>query len=514
MPRTERLIPVAGAAVLAAAAATLAGWLVAENPALLHVTPSLRNLSALCAALAGASLLIVRPRTGIVVLVALVYLNLSELLVRFHGFPSIMQAIGVPLVIGAWVGQGTRSVSRTIAPTPLTVALLAFVFVLFVSSSFAHDAALADERIEEHAKAMLVYFLVIALVWSPSLARRATWTLLFAGALIGGIGLIQVLTGEFDSTVGGLGRVKFAQIYGNVFRPRIAGPVGDPNFYAQILIPVAAIGLVLAGHVSDWRRRTTALVCAGLATGGIVLSYSRGALLAVGLVAFLAALANRIPMRRLVPAALLGALLLFALQPAGLTRRMATIREFLPGQEEAIDPDSSFGERKLLMTVAWIMFADRPIIGVGAGNYTTHFDAYADETGSAFRQWEGVGARRYPHNLYLEIAAETGVIGLLLFGAGIVACFALLRRARLAHTERGDRFLVGVARGIEVALVGHLVTSLFLHGAYPRHLWLLFGLAAAVARVAQPSSDPLHREVEHHDDGATRMSHVLAPGRA
>jgi O-antigen ligase len=497
----------AGAAVLAAAVSVVAAWFVVHNPELLHVTLSPRNVIALCAALLGASLLIARPGTGIVVLVTLVYLNLSELLVRFHGFPSLLQATGVPLIVGAWVGQGTRRAVRSMAPTPLTLALLGFVLVLIASSSFARDVSLADERIEEHVKALAVYVLVIALAWSPSLVRRATWALLACGAVIGGIGLIQVLTGNFDSTFGGLGRVKYAQIYGNVFHPRIAGPMGDPNFYAQILIPVAAIGFVLAAHVRGWRLRLASLGCAGLATCGILLSYSRGALLALGVVGLVAALGLRLPLRRLVPAALLAAGLLLALGPAGLTRRFATIREFLPGQEEAIDPDSSFGERKLLMTVAWFIFADHPMVGVGAGNYTTHFDDNVDRTGSAFRQYEGVGSRRYPHNLYLEFAAENGMAGLIPFAAALTACFLALARVRATQSRGGDRFLAGLALGIGVALAGHLTTSLFLHNAFPRHLWLLFGLAAALARV----SETAHQAEETGDASPSRAGPVALP---
>jgi hypothetical protein len=44
---------------------------------------------------------------------------------------------------------------------------------------------------------------------------------------------------------------------------------------------------------------------------------------------------------------------------------------------------------------------------------------------------------------------------------------------------------VAIARGLQVALAGYLVTALFLHGQFPRHLWLLLGLALAVERCSR-----------------------------
>ena len=470
-----------GALVVAVAAA----YGLVSNPELLHVEFSPRSVAALVLALAGAALLIRYPGAAVVVLVGLVYLNVSELLVRFHGLPSVIQAVALPLVAAAWIGQGTDRARQAFAPTPLVLALVAYLLALMVSTTWARTPDLADERLVEHAKALIVFFLIVLLVWSPAQARRATWTVMAAGALLGAIVLFQSATGSYESTFGGLGRVKYAQIYGDVFRPRVAGPLGDPNFFAQIMVPVVAIALVVAGRATVLRQRVMGLACAALATAGILLSYSRGALLALFVVFLLAAVALRISLRRVALAAVLLLALLSAFNPAGAVRRLATIRELLPGGSEVLDRDSSFAERSLLMRTAWLMFLDRPLLGVGAGNYTAYFDDYADRAGSAFRQYEGIGDRRYPHNLYLEVASETGLVGLALFAAALAACYAALHRAGQRYERAGDASLVAITRGLQVALAGYLVTALFLHGQFPRHLWLLLGLALAVERCSR-----------------------------
>jgi O-antigen ligase len=150
-----------------------------------------------------------------------------------------------------------------------------------------------------------------------------------------------------------------------------------------------------------------------------------------------------------------------------------------------IDPDSSFAERKLYALTAWAMFLDHPVLGVGAGNYTVHFDRYADKVGFSARDYEQPGEVHYPHNLYLEIAAETGFVGLAVFAGVVAAAFLGLRRARAVLLARGDRVSADFARAFEIALVGYLVSSVFLHGHFQRYLWLLFGFAAALRLMAK-----------------------------
>jgi hypothetical protein len=59
----------------------------------------------------------------------------------------------------------------------------------------------------------------------------------------------------------------------------------------------------------------------------------------------------------------------------------------------------------------------------------------------------------------------------------------------------GDARSVALARGFEIAVVGFLLSSLFLHGHYSRYLWMLFGFAAALehacARAVQTAKSPL-----------------------
>jgi putative inorganic carbon (HCO3(-)) transporter len=471
-------------ALAAAVAAAALGWVVAENPGLAHLENpfTFANAGALALALGLCAALLARPGLGLGLLAAFVYLNLSQILVREHGLPSLLQLLAIPIALAAARGEGAGRF-RKLPRVALAGLLAAYCGVLLLSTLAAWDRGLADERLFESVKSWAIFALVAVLAATPRRLFQGAWTIVLAGAALGGLGIFQVLTGDFGRQFWGFARVKDAHIWGDVFEKRIAGPLGDPNFFAQILVILVPVGLTLAAESRDLRARGLALGATGLILGGAVLTYSRGGALALGCVLLLTLVSRRIRPRR-VGLGLLAMVLVLLLTPPEFLQRLETIGEVLPGGEEVLEPDSSFQERKLYALTAWAMFLDYPLLGVGAGNYTVHFDRYADQVGFSARDYEQPGEVHYPHNLYLEIAAETGLVGLAVFAAAVIAAFLSLRRARSVLRDRGDAAPAGLARAFEIALAGYLVSSVFLHGHFQRYLWLLFGFAAALRLMA------------------------------
>jgi colanic acid/amylovoran biosynthesis glycosyltransferase len=490
-----------GAAPLAAALAVLplaaaAGWLAVARPALFEIdlpsSPLALALAALALLAAPAVFLALlrRPALALGLLVVVVYLNLSQVLVRFHGLPSLLQLLALPIAAAGLRLRG-RDGTAAVATGDLTLAVLGYLAVLVASTTWAAETASADERVAGMVKATVVYLLVALLAATPRLLRVACRAAVGAGALLAALGVWQALTESFGRDFGGLARIKQAQIYDDVFEPRIAGPLGDPNYFAQILLILVPIALALAWGEGTWagergRRRVLAVAAAGLLVAGTVLTYSRGAALALVLVLGLAVLVRGVRPRH-VAAGLAVVVILWLFTPAGFARRLTTLREMLPGAEEVLRPDSSFAKRRLVTGAAWRMFLDRPVFGVGAGNYSDEFFRYARRVGSDARLYEEPGEVNYPHNLYLEVAAESGAVGLAAFGALLVAAFASLFTARRRLLAAGDPRTAALAEGVGLALVGLLVTGLFLHGEFPRYLYLLLGLAGGLSLVSRPA---------------------------
>lgn len=428
---------------------------------------------------------------GLPLLVAFVFLNLSEALVRYHEFPSLLQLLVVGLAFAAWLHRDTERF-RDIASHPVTIATAVYLLIVVVSTLFAADPARADARVVELLKTSILYGLGTALMRSRERARLGIYALLASATFVSALVTLQSLTGAYDNEFGGLARIKQAQIYADVFQPRIAGPLGDPNFFAQALLiplPVAAVFAWMPGSI---RRRVLFASCTGLIGTALLLSYSRGAMLAAAVMGLALLGVLHISWKRTAVAVAIGAVAFLAL-PDSVTQRIVTIEELLPAADAPIDPDSSFRERRLFMQTAWVMFADNPVTGVGAANYTTRYEQYAAIAGSAARQYEDPSALHFPHNLVLEVAAETGVVGLIAFAA--LAGFVLrsLVRAWRGFQLTGDREMELISVAFIIAFVGYLISSLFLHLAFPRYLWLLFAFAAALERLSL-NADSTERE--------------------
>lgn len=474
---------VVAAAVLAAAAAGVSAALFPELFEL-EVDLSPTGLAAVSLVLVLTVAVLRRPGFGLVLVLVLLHLNLSEVLVRRHELPSLLQMLTLPLLATGLFERGRRELG-VLAGQALTWLLAGWVLVQLFSTTLARDPGLADIRVGEAAKAFGLYLLVLLLARSPRRLLTGAWTLLATGSFLATLGLIQVASSNFRQEYGGLARIKNAQIYADVFEPRIAGPLGDPNYFAQILLMLVPLALFLTWGAGSWDRKENRLPkllaygAAGLMTAATVLTYSRGAALALAVVLGLALLLRGVKPGEVLTGLALAGLLVVAL-PADFTERLTTLEQVLPGGEQTLHPDSSFEKRRLVTRAAWEMFLDHPVLGVGAGNYTVHYDRYADRVGSAAREYDDPSEAHYPHNLYLEIGAETGLPGLLVFGAAICVAFVYLHRARRWALERDDSSTAVLAHGVALGLVGYLISSLFLHGQFQRYLWLLLALAAAL----------------------------------
>ena len=236
----------------------LARWVVLA-PGLLSLEFHVSVLSVVASLTIVALVVItlISPDTATAILVILVFLNLSDVLIRAFGLPSLLQLLGIPILISAWAHH-VRGLDRRILGEPLTWALTAYVLFTLASSTWANQPALADSRSQEFIKALLLYGLLVLLVTTPRRARIAVWAMVGSGALLGILGLAQIGIGA-EEAFAGLARARYGQIYGDVFGLRLAGPLGDPNFFAQILLVLVPIALVLYWEEPTWRRRGLAL---------------------------------------------------------------------------------------------------------------------------------------------------------------------------------------------------------------------------------------------------------------
>ena len=419
---------------------------------------------------------------GLPLIAAILYLNLSDIVARLTPIPSLLQPL-ILVLAAAVVAYRDQLQPRAVAATPVVLLTIVYCVVLFASSISPVDAAAANARLLEAVRGVVILLIVGSLAASWEALRRTARVIVLCAALLAALSLFQTVTGRFDIDFGGLARSARGHIYAQVADVRAAGPVGDPNFYGQILLMAFPLAALLGWKATARRERILFLGTAILIAAGIALTYSRGALLSFAVV-----LALTVMFLKVRPIAVVAVLLLAVIfAPPNLTRRLLSLGGG-EGAVKGVERDSSVDRRKLDAAVAIRMFDDHPFLGVGPGAFSFHYRRYANEVGSSAPQYDLAGAQQVPHSLYLELAAETGTAGLASFGAIVFAAFVMLRNARRKLLARGLVNEAVIAAAFSIALTGYLLTSVFLHGAFQRYLWLLLGLSAAVTRLASRES--------------------------
>jgi len=275
---------------------------------------------------------------------------------------------------------------------------------------------------------------------------------------------------------------------------RVFGPFATPNLYAGFLatlLPLALLGLAMVPNGIEGAaalperfrltsgRRAASLVWYGLLAFGtavgltaLFMTASKGAVLALA-VAFALVLAAGFWRRTGYGLSLLVVFAVCALVFGGGT---LLGRVGAAGAGEA----HSAQFRVLTWKASADMALDNPVLGTGIGTF-----------GSSFNRYAIAGWTEAAHNAYLQTAAETGFVGLLLFLAALGSAAVWLFRAM--RSEDRTVALLGAAglAALLAAAAHNLVDYGWTLWAPSAALWMLVGLGVGgIERSARPLPRP------------------------
>lgn len=256
---------------------------------------------------------------------------------------------------------------------------------------------------------------------------------------------------------------------------RITGTLGDPNQLASAMV----VGITLAGGLI-----ATARFAPGKALGAFVilvclfalfLTASRGGLIAIGVVLLLSVLlarGRRLALTFVAFVAVIGAIGWITAAAPEETR------------DRILNPGGGSG-RTDIWAVGGRMVEANPVQGVGGGNFPVATVHYLLQPGAIADDQFIVDTPQVAHNMYLEVLAELGIPGALMFLAVIVFSLSCYLKAMNAFRLSGDRELSTLTLAVTLALFGVLTADVFLSEEYSRTLWFFLGLGPALLAMAR-----------------------------
>ncbi|MET9551321.1 O-antigen ligase family protein [Streptomyces sp. NPDC006645] len=278
--------------------------------------------------------------------------------------------------------------------------------------------------------------------------RLVAWSMVALALVQGLIGVVQYLTGTGASYMGE--------------DVRAVGTFGPTDVMGMATVVsyglVTAVGLALGTRPgtggtrpgTGGRQRAAALGCAALLFLPLVLSFSRGAWIATAVaVALQLALSGpRRAARVALVAAALGVVLVGGLGIGSqlVSERLGSITEVTEA------PDRSVTDRYTMWAAAAGMWRTDPVTGVGLKAFPAYRDSHSSIALSSGSDTAGAGMAFQrqpllsPHNMYLLVLSEQGLVGLVAL-AGSWAALLVLALRRLPGARR-------TGRGADCALVG------------------------------------------------------------
>ena len=424
---------------------------------------------------------LVRPEVGLYLLViAVPFGSVREISVGGMTVGAAEAMIG--LALAAWLAQ--MIARRQVAPMlpPLTLPLLLFLGAALLSLPGALSLRYSLKEVIKWIEVLGLY------VFAANVLDRRRARMLVSAMLLTGTATALHGWYQFFTRSGPEGFLLFDRFM------RAYGTFKQPNPYAGYLGLIAPLALALGswkvGRLEGWKVDAHGLGefliyggAFGIMAVAMAMSWSRGAW--IGFAAAVAAM-SLVCSRRAAAAfaalVVIGALILilgsFQLLPEVLTQRLT---DFLPYVQpfdvrsvKVTAANFAVVERMAHWQAGWQMWAEHPWRGVGMGNYEPIYPGYY------IPPWkEPLG---HAHNYYLNIAAETGLIGLLAYLVLWGAAFWQAVQAIRETTGWEKAVAIGVLGVLAHLSVHNFFDNLFVHNMYA-HMAILLALLPVLTNV-------------------------------
>jgi hypothetical protein len=387
---------------------------------------------------------------------------------------AVMYPILAPLQVGkvsllmAILGVSTcRSTPSTDGNGTLKVAVVLLGIFTCISGLTAHYTIVPGSSLWNIPEQLIIVFLIARAVTNRWRSSAFVVLLMLLNLKVAQHGLRTYIL-EHGRATDEMAFVKFGIIGGG------GGFYDNSADLGVAMCVVFGLAVALLQAKNGRKNRLFFLACT-LAFGALILVCgSRGAV--VGAAAIILATWIKSPSKSWAPVFLL----LFV---GGLVFLMPHASRDRFQSAEHWEGDNTANHRILLWQAGLRMWADYPVFGVGPANYR-----YVRQASYRIAVSNDRGAY-VCHSLYVEVISELGTLGTLAAATIIIFFFLLTRRVRkrlIASNADRQSWEFCLCSGLEMAMIGYLVSGAFVSVFWYPHIWILCGLAMGLNTATAP----------------------------
>jgi probable O-glycosylation ligase (exosortase A-associated) len=369
----------------------------------------------------GAVASLFNPYVGLLIYVCFAIIRPESL--WFWSVPPgpYSRIVAIGLLIG-WAihGFGRWQFGRGKAVVTFLILFLVWVFLAALQATYAFAAL---EWAEMLSKTVLPFVVGMTIIDSVVKLKQLAWVIVLSHGYV-----------AYD-----LNRAYYAG-FNRIQQIGFGGM--DNNCVAITMVCCAGLALFLGLTAPRWWQKAIALAATGLMLHCVLFAYSRGGMLGLIIMAVVSFL--------LIPKKPLH-YLLFALMVA-LTLRLAgpqVVARFTTIFADERERDGSAQSRVEMWQTCLQLMARNPVFGIGSN----HFSLTAKEHGYS----EGKEA----HSLWLQVGAETGVVGLFFLVGFYGVCVVRLWPLTRERCAVADPWFRDSARMVIASLAGFAVSAQF-----------------------------------------------------
>ncbi len=379
---------------------------------------------------------------------------------------SIFLALAAVLWVGRMVINGRLDLKRT----PFDTAIAILVALSATSILFAPERWLSFYNYYHlMGRYIVLYYLVVNNVHSVDQLKRLVSAVFFSASIVAAYGFYQYLHGVDISAFEWVDGEQFPDL-----KVRVFSTLQNPNLLAGFLVVIIAVASSLGFNARRPRRKLLFLGLVLALVMCLALTYSRGAWLSiVAVIVAFGVLYSR------------KTFWLLLLVPVVVVAGHDVLMERLMSIFHPTDTSSTL--RLALWESSIAMIVDHPLFGIGWGAYEFVYPAYD------FFVLDAGTKIFHAHNMYLHIAAEIGLPGLVAF---LIIMYGHARLALELAANTANRWLHGLMLGVLVALLSIAVSGFTDYIMFNPQVAMLYWLLNAMIMAAVLADYPTKTNVK------------------